>query len=74
MATGIFCPCVVAVVPEPVLGASARAAGPELPPPPGMGGTEPGLNSGCGFSITQLNAQLGIITSAQKPRLFIIGM
>lgn len=34
----------------------------------------PSLNQRCGFSITQLNAQLGIITSAQSPRLLIIGV
>ena len=34
----------------------------------------PSLNQRRGFSITQLNAQLGIITSAQSPRLLIIGV
>lgn len=39
-----------------------------------VGFCSPSQNQRCGFSITQLNAQLGIITSAQSPRLLIIGM
>lgn len=70
----IFCPHAVPIVPDPQHEDSGARAAPGHLPTAREGGKEPRLNSGWGFSITQLNAQLGIITSAQKVRLFIIGM
>lgn len=72
----LFNPKSTLVVPCPRRGGSPGIFRIVMAPKPFWGGgfCSPSLNQRCGFSITQLNAQLGIITSAQSLRLLIIGV